>query len=273
MKKILTLALFIGAALSSCQKQSVSTDAPQNGITLSIQADGTATRGTSTAPTRYVVEIYDTPTYNNLVGTQMVNGTGTFALNLDKTKRYYVLGWADVDGTGIFNTSALKNVVLEDGKNAVEAWSGTGVIEANKADAHFMVLRRCVAKVNLYEKTKMPANSTIKMTVQQPTNYLVNEARHSGATERVETITITNEVTVPNTRLNGEDFFILAPAGSDYVTSLTFETNSNAPFVVGSVPFRANRETGITGSFAGFKNENFSVETSDSWIDDIDKDL
>ncbi len=271
MKKILTIALLIGAITTGCQREVASTEPTPHGTTLTIEVeDGAITRAVSTAPTRYIVEIYDTPNYNNLVGTQMVTSDGVFSLNLDKTKKYYALVWADVNGNDTYNTTSLKSVSLNNGKSAVETWAGTGTLEANNTDTHYIHLRRCVSKINLYEKTKVPAGSTITMSFEQPTLYYVNQGTLSGGAQRQESVSINSEVTISGTRLNAEEYYVFAPQSGEHIVSITFQTNGASPFVVNNIPLKANRETGILGNYAGYNSENFTVSTSDSWIDDLD---
>ena len=295
IKKISLLALSAFMALmTSCQKEDIGADlsGAADQVTITLSADAAATRAVtaSTAPTRYIVEAYSDANYTTAadifgtVGSETnqttitpVSGTATLNLTIDRTKDYYFLFWADVNGGDIYNTNTLKGITLKSGKNPVESWAGKAEILKGAAKPTLSVtLKRAVARIRLMENGKIPANSSLAMTFDQPTVFNVADGTVDTEAARTETIVNTGAiegiVTDPVCLNSSKAIYVFATQVANAQTVLdqiafTMSIGGNAedPFTVTNVPLQANCATKITGHYTTMAEETFTVSVDDTW--------
>lgn len=270
------MAMLTGA-FASCSKEDISRSPGTEGtqsVTINLVADDAVnTRAAATGISQYIIEVYSDAAYTtpeNIFGegatNQATSANGSFSLILDRTREYYCLFWADKDAEA-YTTATLKTVTLAPGTAPAEAWFGTQQISGNQP-TQTITLKRAVAKLNLLETGKLIAGTTLTATFDQPTVFNVATGEVTNAlAARTETITL--ESTISGSKETpvqlGTDYFILCPASTQYVATVTFRCGEEEAFDVDNVPFQANRATNIKGHYTSLASETFTVACDDDW--------
>lgn len=277
--------------LVSCQKtdftDKVATDGQQQ-VTLTLAlADYMNTRGTATEIAQYIMEVYSDETYTtplnifeNGTKNQAISATSSFSIILNPKQVYYCLFWANKDAT-IYTTSSIKAVTVNKGKKPTEAWFGSEIINSTET-LQTVTLKRAVSKLNLLEMGKMFEGTTISATFEEPTVFNVangeiargeNDANLVSRTEIIKLTDAVDGTTTP-VKLNSTDYFILSPATTQYVTTVTFKSERNFikedDFNVDNVPLQANHVTNIKGIYSKLYETALSVMCNDDWTDYYD---
>lgn len=267
----------LAGAFASCSKEDISRSPGTEGtqsVTINLVADDAVnTRAAATGLSQYIIEVYSDAAYTtpeNIFGegatNQATSANGSFSLILDRTKEYYCLFWADKDAAA-YTTATLKTVTLAPGTAPAEAWFGTQQISGNQP-TQTITLKRAVAKLNLLETGKLIAGTTLTATFDQPTVFNVATGEVTNAlAARTETITL--ESTISGSKETpvqlGTDYFILCPASTQYVATVTFRCGEEEAFDVDNVPFQANRATNIKGHYTSLASETFNVTCDADW--------
>lgn len=249
-------------------------------VTISLSTDNDIqTRAGETTMSRYVMEVYEmngataTPAnlFENATTHHSQQTTGNFTLVLDRTKTYRCLFWADNDADGVYNVGDLKAVSLNDGKDAIEAsYFAAKDITASEV-AHTITLKHAVACVNLFEKDKIKAGSSLSMTYTPNTSFSVLTGEVTAGMEISKNVPL-NDSGVSGSEENpvkiGDPYYILAPNKESSVQNFKFELTESTKTTskeVTNVPVRANYTTNIRGQFSDYTDKTFNVTLDENW--------
>ena len=168
---------------------------------------------------------------------------GSFTLNLDRTKDYYALLWADNDNT-IYNTADLKAVTLKADKKPIEAFFGKTTI-SGKSSTINVSLKRAVAKIQLCDKNGMEAGKSVNLKYSHLPTFNTATGAVSG-TAVAEDYDITSVAATAGKPFG--DFWLLAPATASSTLDLTFQVSGEAAAPpVSDIPSQSNHRTNVTG--------------------------
>ena len=264
MKKILSLMLGIVAMFASCSQSEELLTEGNNAkeVTFSLTADSQVqTRATGSL--RYLMAIYDESGENEVVATTEF-GSSTFAVRLDPGK-YTCLFWADY-GSGNYNASDLKSVVLQDGATEVEAFYAKQGITVTDGGTVNVTLSRAVAKVVLKETDRLEAGS---ITVSYDGFKGFDVSQQAGILPATLTQTLpiasvlTGSATAPT---EVGSFLLLANPDERVLSDFRVQYNSEAENTVTNVPVQANYVTNINGKFSVNVAQQFSITIDDIWV-------
>lgn len=272
------LCAMIAGIFASCSKSEIeSYEANSTSPTILKVTTNNETQTRARAVDRYVMEIYTDETYTtpaNILtdGTNKTsNATGEFQMVLDRTKAYYCLLWADIDGSAAYNVSNLKAVGLQANQKPAEAWHGTYKIEAGTNATLTTELKRAVAKLTLLETGIVLPNSSLTVAFNQPTTFNVATTAVLGTTVRTEIINLAAGITgtqdIP-ARLNETNIYVLSSKTGD-VKDLTFTMSMNGTsepsFSVTNVPLQSNYNSNVKGHYTTLHSSVFTVTCDDLW--------
>ena len=264
MKKVIFWMLGIVAMFASCSQSEELLSEGNNAkeVTFSLTADSQVqTRATGSL--RYLMAIYDETGENVVVATTEF-GSSTFAVRLDPGK-YTCLFWADY-GSGNYNASDLKSVVLQDGATEVEAFSAKQGITVTDGGTVNVTLSRAVAKVVLKETDRLEAGS---ITVSYDGFKGFDVSQQAGILPATLTQTLpiasvlTGSATAPT---EVGSFLLLANPDERVLSDFRVQYNSEAEKTVTNVPVQANYVTNINGKFSVNVAQQFSITIDDIWV-------
>lgn len=262
MKRILALIFSIVAVLTSCQKEDLnsSNNAQYDSVEIKVAAE-VDTRATTSAPTRYIMEVYSDEACSEGVNmfedestNQITTTNGVFSLILDRTKEYYFLFWSDVNGEDVYTTENLKEISLKSAKNAVESWSGQLNVPVGTTAAFGVTLTRSVAKLNLLETGSIVAGGSLNFSLLQPDGFNVATGASSETkTLRNEQMTVVEAIYGSETapvQINMADYYFFAPKSGEDESDVVFNKDTIEEFTVLDVAFQANRTTNVVGHYS-----------------------
>lgn len=263
MKKILSLMLGIVAMFASCSQSEELLTEGNNAkeVTFSLTADSQVqTRATGSL--RYLMAIYDETGENEVVATTEF-GSSTFAVRLEPGK-YTCLFWADY-GSGNYNASDLKNVVLQDGATEVEAFYAKQGITVTDGGTVNVTLCRAVAKVVLKETDRLEAGS-ITVSYDGFKGFDVSQQAGILPATLTQTLPIASVLTgSATTPTEVGSFLLLANPDERVLSDFRVQYNSEAENTVTNVPVQANYVTNINGKFSVNVAQQFSITIDDNW--------
>ena len=263
MKKVIFWMLGIVAMFASCSQTEELLTEGNNAkeVTFSLTADSQVqTRATGSL--RYLMAIYDESGENVVVATTEF-GSSTFAVRLDPGK-YTCLFWADY-GSGNYDASDLKNVVLQDAATEVEAFYAKQGITVTDGGTVNVTLSRAVAKVVLKETDSLEAGS---ITVSYDGFKGFDVSQQAGILPATLTQTLpiasvlTGSATAPT---EVGSFLLLANPDERVLSDFRVQYNSEAEKTVTNVPVQANYVTNINGKFSVNVAQQFSITIDDIW--------
>ena len=263
MKKVIFWMLGIVAMFASCSQSEELLTEGNNAkeVTFSLTADSQVqTRATGSL--RYLMAIYDESGENEVVATTEF-GSSTFAVRLEPGK-YTCLFWAD-HGSGNYNASDLKKVVLQDGATEVEAFSAKQGITVTDGGTVNVTLSRAVAKVVLKETDRLEAGS---ITVSYDGFKGFDVSQQAGILPATLTQTLpiasvlTGSATAPT---EVGSFLLLANPDERVLSDFRVQYNSEAEKTITNVPVQANYVTNINGKFSVNVAQQFSITIDDNW--------
>lgn len=277
-KSILSLIAGAVVALASCSQSDEMPAQPQEGAqtaTFTIQTPS-ATRGTVSGLTRYIVEAYEGATATGEPAVRNENSTGSLTLTLKKNTVYTFLFWADkgtagVEGqtsSGYWNTADLKSVEVTSSKESdagEAAYCSVTTFNSKEFDAHQTVeLKNATAQVNFVETAGLNAdNNTLVVTYSAGAKLNVA----TGDVEEISgaiTHTFTNIAKASaNTTLATN--YILAPKGEQSVLNLTIKLNDEPEKYIPNVHFQQCFKTNINGEYSSFASFTFTITADDGW--------
>lgn len=263
MKKILSLMLGIVAMFASCSQSEELLTEGNNAkeVTFSLTADSQVqTRATGSL--RYLMAIYDETGENVVVATTEF-GSSIFAVRLDPGK-YTCLFWADY-GSGNYNASDLKSVVLQDGATEVEAFYAKQGITVTDGGTVNVTLSRAVAKVVLKETDRLEAGS-ITVSYDGFKGFDVSQQAGILPSTLTQTLPIASVLTgSATTPTEVGSFLLLANPDERVLSDFRVQYNSEAEKTVTNVPVKANYVTNINGKFSVNVAQQFSITVDDIW--------
>lgn len=205
-----------------------------------------------------------------------VDGKANVSFSLVKGQRYDFAFWAQVKGTGYYDTSNLSAVKIDYSKEKTKANDATRVaffrVETGKkaiAKSDKVTLTRAFAQVNfggILDTTRPDAikgvsQSKITMTNLASTIDLFNTNTIAGFTGNVEKVTFDKNPVISGEKLNvnGADYqyfatvYVPAPSAdkilTDAVASLWLDSGFSVDVKAPNVPIKRNYRTNILGNF------------------------
>lgn len=255
-------------------------------VTLNIKTEPTTKIGSEpVALSRYVMEIWEDTSCTIPANIFDESGTainrktiadGVFTINLDRSKTYTCLFWADNNGEDIYDVTNLQAVQLKLNAKPIEAYSTTLSIDAI-VSSRTIILKRAVAKLSFLEKDYIPENSNLKIEYKQNTIFNVLTQKANTEEARTEMFSIPNEInTTSTTPVKLGSFYTLANVNSvdKQTISMTSTLNSETPSNFSNVPVLANHNTNILHEYSKIANRTFSISIDYNWgPDDIGTDF
>ncbi len=264
MKKVIFWMLGIVAMFASCSQSEELLTEGNNAkeVTFSLTADSQVqTRATGSL--RYLMAIYDESGENVVVATTEF-GSSTFAVRLDPGK-YTCLFWADY-GSGNYDASDLKSVVLQDGATEVEAFYAKQGITVTDGGTVNVTLSRAVAKVVLKETDRLEAGS-ITVSYDGFKGFDVSQQTGILPSTLTQTLPIASVLTgSATTPTEVGSFLLLANPDERFLSDFRVQYNGEAEKTVTNVPVQANYVTNINGKFSVNANQQFSITIDDNWV-------
>jgi len=249
----------------SCTDDNNTTVATQP-VTFNVAAENVLTTKSENI-SRFVMAIYDIdgkPQYVFEGTNQFEQSNGLFNVNLDATKEYQCVFWADygeVGGTNNFyNTSDMTAVSFNQNAEKTEAFSGVVVTSTTK-NAYEIILKHSVARIDYIATDDVGADNTLN--VSYSANYTSLNALDGtvtlgqGADERSFLLAETTGKLVSD--------YIFAPKESALM-NITIKMANAQPNDVMNVPHQVNYKTNIRGDYmtgVAF----FDVTADDQWWD------
>ena len=205
-----------------------------------------------------------------------VDGKAKVSFSLVKGQKYDFAFWAQVKGTGYYDTSNLSAVKIDYSKEKTKANDATRVaffrVETGKkaiAKSDKVTLTRAFAQVNfggILDTTRPDAikgvsQSKITMTNLASTIDLFNTNTIAGFTGNVEKVTFDKNPVISGEKLNvnGTDYqyfatvYVPAPSAdkilTDAVASLWLDSGFSVDVKAPNVPIKRNYRTNILGNF------------------------
>ena len=205
-----------------------------------------------------------------------VDGKAKVSFSLVKGQKYDFAFWAQVKGTGYYDTSNLSAVKIDYSKEKTKANDATRVaffrVETGKkaiAKSDKVTLTRAFAQVNfggILDTTRPDAikgvsQSKITMTNLASTIDLFNTNTIAGFTGNVEKVTFDKNPVISGEKLNvnGADYqyfatvYVPAPSAdkilTDAVASLWLDSGFSVDVKAPNVPIKRNYRTNILGNF------------------------
>lgn len=238
---------------------------------------------------RYVMEVYegeDTTTPANVFGTggstthHLQQATPEFKVVLDRKKSYTCLFWADnedEENRPVYNIENLTQVTLRPSKMANEnSFYATQTVNGAQA-TYDVVLTRAVAKISLWEKDKIAANSTLTVTCTFADKFNVfsgSVTDYASGTATVAKIQFQEAAVnaTPENPVNIGNFFLLAPASGrnlgKFFCYLNEGGEKETQTYISSVPVQANFITNVKGEYSQYTTKDFDVSLDNTWTEE-----
>lgn len=291
MRKGLSLwMLGIAAMLASCSNEDVLQGGGENNGLVRITAqleNGMKTRAAddeNSGINRYVLEVYTvaadgTETKDGQLSTS--NATGTFALQLDRSKSYRFYCWADAGASSSYDVSqGLSSITLNQNANPTTAHRGwtEEVVPGSTSGSMDIPMKHAVAKVVL-KTTKSLGAGEARVETETYTQYnaITNEYT-AKATEKVGETGPEASITITDgTPVEALSFYILTgkeTQAAELKYTPTGETDTYTK-TLDNVPFEADCRTIFTGDLEGlwFNTASITAELDKDWTDENKLDM
>lgn len=222
-----------------------------------------------------------------------VGGKANVSFSLVKGQRYDFAFWAQVKGTGYYDTSNLSAVKIDYSKakaNDAERVAFFCVQTKKQASATTgeATLKRAFAQVNfggILDTTRPDAikgvsQSKITMTNLSSTIDLFKAKTKAGYSGNVEKVTFAKNTVISNEKLNvnGVDYQYFATAYvpapfetkilTDAVATLTLDNGRTLDVKAPNVPIKQNFKTNILGNFFNDVEYGWTITIDDSFSDE-----
>lgn len=279
MKKTILFSLSLAALLmaGSCQQDRLDPSASGETVTLTVEVPQQQTKaiGDGTSVNTLLYEVWRTATPNDLkleAGAEKLfkksatisNGSVTLPLDLLIDQNYTILFWAQVDGTGHFNTDQLKAVKDNASSPAnaedKDAFYGVYTIEDhNTALTGTVTLRRPFAQLNLGSRKGTGSSYGLKMEqsyvkVSDVANTFNVASGTASGSQPIEF----SLAAVPSQDLEASEntydyasmnYFFVPENGASITVDYTIKTNfGDVSNEVLSVPVKQNFRTNLLGN-------------------------
>lgn len=265
MKRIIFSILFIALFFCSCNDEDNAT-VVTHPVTFNVVAEnGLATKSGDVS--RFILAIYDLEgkPQNVFEGTnQFEQSSGVFNVNLDASREYQCVFWADYGEVGasdnFYNTSDMKAVSMNKNGESAEAFSGVVVTSTTK-NVYEITLKHSVARIDYIATDDVGADNT--MTVSYSVGYTSLNALDGSVTEDPAGDERAFQLTEATGLLVSD--YIFAPKGSALM-DITMKMANAQPNEVKNVPHQVNYKTNIRGDYmtgVAF----FEVTADDQWWD------
>lgn len=283
MRKSLSLwMLGIAAMLASCSNEDVLQGGGESNGLLRITAqleNGMKTRaadGENSDISRYVLEVYTiaadgTETKDGQLSTS--NATGTFELQLDRSKNYRFYCWAD-EGEQAYNVAnGLANITLSQGANPTIAHRGwtKEIVSGSTSGSMDIPMKHAVAKVVLKTTTNLGAGEAkVETGTYTQYNAITNEYAEP-ATEKVSGTGPEADITITDgTPVEALSFYILTGKETQAVDLKYTSAGETDTYTLDNVPFEADCRTILTGDLEGlwFNTASVTATLDEDWTDE-----
>lgn len=260
MKRTILPILFILLFFSACS------DDEKKEVVMQQYVFNVTTESNSTdKDPRYILAVYDTDgNPQNVFSTsnRMEQTQGSFTVNLDVTKTYTCLFWADFGEIGsannFYNASDLKAVTMNKTAKPTDAFSGIVTTSITK-DKYDVKLSHAVARIDYVETDDVGAGKTL--TVAYSVNYSSLNVLDgtavfgSGKDERSFSLTETTGKLAAD--------YIFAPKESARM-DVTLQMGNTSSREIKNVPHQVNKRTKIQGEFLNTQ-ATMEVAMDDKW--------
>ena len=252
-KKLFTLCVM--TLLVSCANEDNETLIDNEHIVMiSAKADLTKDSRIKESEEEYVMEIYEDPNYNKMVGVQRISTDGNFGpVTLDRSKTYYALFWADSGLRNTYDVTSLKAVTLNSDRNPIDAFAGKATI-LGKVNSLNVSLKRVVANINLLEVGVINPKR-IRLMFTQPTTYNVATDAISGENARTENVDVTTQVdgSALYAMLNQSPIYVLASKNISIIKfnlqCMDLFDNNKSQILSVNISVFSNKNSNITGHY------------------------
>lgn len=273
---IYIIAILFGLVVASCSNDD-KVDVGGNLVTFTVKVPVISRGVIPVTIDRYVMEVWEDANctvpanvfdQNTTPTNRKVTVDGIYTINLDRTKQYTCLFWADNGAGNVYDVTTLKSVTLKSSAEPVEAFSSIKLVSGELSSQSIM-LNRAVASVSLVEKDYISPNSNLKVVYNQQTAFNVLKQQVMGTPiERTKNFAITTEVaaTPSATVLLAKLVTLASVADVDKeLVSMNVTLNSETPKTITNVPLQANHNTNIVGEFGVLAGRSFVISLNDVW--------
>jgi len=217
--------------------------------------------------------------WNKEEATVLADNAFNFNVELDKTRTYDILVWADNGGYDVAEPTEISALTDGDAPAPSIAFSGNMLGFKPTGNEATVTLKHTVAKLMVVETGTLSANdrAIVEFDVKQYSYNAFTETYTAVASSEARKVTL--EKTATATENNSGtlfSYYYLVPAAGAGSTEpqdvdLTYYRagkDRTCKKTLTSVPFHANRRTVITGSFKNldqYADLSFNVTTDDNW--------
>lgn len=289
MKKYFYSAVVALVALftASCsQEESLvqSNTAPsKTTFSVALPTEKAITRAVDEGIHRYAMAIkgVDLVKGTETTGAMLIQSTGNFTVeNLESGKKYTAYFWADEDAADAtapsYDITWPNYVKLNYDGNDTDGWTarpmkmaycGTLEFTAGDAENYPITLKRAVSKVNLIQSAAGTTDAAKTITVSYSGHSIFDITGGKPADEAAaltQSFTIAAGQTAASTNIG--TFLTFAPTLESELSTVTIKAGETTLATVNNVPFRANYQTNISGTYlSAAATAKFTVTTDDTW--------